>query len=97
VTVPDVGDLGLVEASRRVLAAGLTFTTSCLGRARDAEWVPSNPADQLVRVVAQCPHAGMRVRRGTEVALQARAVLPGSFSYLAGTSARCVDGRHPES
>lgn len=97
VIVPDVGDLGLVEASRRVLAAGLTFTTGCIGRARNVEWVPSNPADRLVRVVAQCPRAGQRVRRGTEVALQAKALLPGSFNYLAGAFVGCVDRRHPES
>jgi hypothetical protein len=97
ITVPDVSDLGLLDASRRVLAAGLTFTTTCLGRARNVEWVASDPEDQLVRVVAQCPRAGERVRRGTEVALQAQAVLPGGFRHSVGASAGCVDGRNPES
>jgi len=96
VTVPDVRELGLVEASRRVLAADLTFTTACLGRARNVEWVPANPADDLVRVVAQCPRAGEHVRRSTEVALHAQAILPGSFAHVVGTSRRCDDRRNPE-
>jgi hypothetical protein len=97
VTVPDVDDLGLVEASRRVLAASLTFTTTCLGRARDVEWVPLGPADGLVRVASQCPRAGERVARGTEVALQARGVLPGGFEHFVGVLGRCDDERNPES
>ena len=88
--VPDVGDLGLVEASRRVLAAELTFTASCPGQGGNGEWVPARPADDLVRVVAQCPHAGRRVRRGTEVARQARAVLPGGFTYFIGAPGPCT-------
>jgi hypothetical protein len=88
--VPNVSDLGLVEASRRILAADLTFTATCPGRARDVEWVPSGPADELVRVVAQCPPAGERVRRGTEVALQARATLPGGFEYSIGSAGDCA-------
>ena len=96
VKVPDVSDLGLAEASRRVLAADLTFTATCPGRSRDVEWVPSGPADELVRVVAQCPRAGERVRRGTEVALQARATLPGGFEYSIGSSGGCAHGSGSE-
>ena len=36
-----------------------------LGRARNAQWVPDEPADELVRVLAQCPEAGQQVRPGT--------------------------------
>jgi hypothetical protein len=97
VVVPNVRDLGLVEASRRVLAAGLTFTATCLGRARNVEWVSIRPADELVRVVAQCPRAGEHVRRNTEVALQARTVLPGGFDYLVGPPGRCSDRRDGDS
>ena len=96
VRVPDVQDLGLVEASRRVLAADLTFTTTCLGRARNAQWVPDEPEDELVRVVAQCPEAGQQVRPGTEVALRATTTLPGAFPFTVGPSGKCVDGRDPE-
>jgi hypothetical protein len=96
VIVPDVGELGMVEASRRVLAAHLTFTASCPGSVRTVEWVPARPADDLVRVVAQCPRAGQRVRRGTEVALQAETVLPGGFGYVVGAPGHCEDGRNLE-
>jgi photosystem II stability/assembly factor-like uncharacterized protein len=58
VIVPDVRDPGLAEASRRLVAAGLSFTTGCIGDARVDEWVPSNPADRLVRVTSQCPRPG---------------------------------------
>jgi hypothetical protein len=97
VVVPDVRDLGLAEASRRVVAAGLSFTTGCVGQGRVDEWVPVNPADRLARVVSQCPQAGQRVRRSTEIALGANAVLPGSFTYRTGAFVGCADGRHPES
>jgi hypothetical protein len=96
VKVPDVSDLGLAEASRRVLAADLTFTATCPGRTRDVEWVPSGAADELVRVVTQCPRAGERVRRSTEVALQARAILPGGFEYSIGSAGGCAHGSGSE-
>jgi hypothetical protein len=92
VKVPDVLDLGLAEASRRILAADLTFTASCPGRKRNVEWVPQNPADQLVRVTAQCPRAGERVRAGSEIALLAQTQLPGGFNHYVGTAGACDSG-----
>lgn len=89
VRVPDVRDLGLAEASRRVLAAGLTFTTTCVGRHRNVEWVPVNPPDELVRVTSQCPRASRRVRRNTEVALLASATLPGGYEHHVGAASGC--------
>jgi hypothetical protein len=95
--VPDVRDLGLAEASHRVVAAGLSFTTDCIGQGRVDKWVPNNPADRFARVLSQRPQAGQRVRRRTEIALEANAILPGSFTYRTGAFVGCADRRHPES
>ena len=104
VTVPDVGDLGLYEASRRVTRAGLTYTLNCLGERKTRAKRPSQYSpDQLARIADQCPRPGERVPPGTEVALEARALLPGGFeyrvgslnSYTTGTSKPCADGRNP--
>jgi hypothetical protein len=64
---------------------------------------PSTLPDTLLRVSAQCPAPGERVRAGTEVAIQARAVLPGGFEHhvgaldraATGTDSPCGDGRNP--
>jgi hypothetical protein len=103
VSVPDVRDLGLAQASRRVLAADLTFTAGCLGDEQTTVWAPGGPADELLRVVEQCPRPGERVRAGTEVALEATATLPGGFRHrvgaldeaATGSGAPCGDGRNP--
>jgi hypothetical protein len=95
--VPNVNDLGLEEAERRVLTSGLTYTTGCHGdhRARVRRLRSYSP-DQLARVGRQCPHAGQRVPAGTEVALAGVAILPGGYRYptSAGLGSSCVDGRN---
>lgn len=106
VTVPDLRDLGLREASRRLVAGGLTYAAACLGegKRRVLRITRGTPMD-LARVVKQCPHAGQRVPAGTEVALDAAAVLPGRFKYevgalsfrSTGTTKPCQDGRHVSS
>ena len=103
VTVPDVQDLGLAAASQRLIDAGLTFTTACLNDAKTTRWTPSAVPDLLMRVAAQCPVPGEKVRRGTEVALDANVELPGGFVHsisgmdraAAGTDSPCGDGRNP--
>jgi hypothetical protein len=103
VEVPDVLDLRPQDASRRVLADDLTFTLACLGDGETAPWQPRGPQDALLRVTAQCPRPGERVRPGTEVALHAAVVLPGGFEHrvgaldeiATGTTSPCGDGRNP--
>ena len=100
VTVPDLRGATLAEASRRVLAEDLTYSTACLGDAKAEPWAPVGPPDELARVVEQCPRPGEQVRRGTEVALDAVVVLPGGFrhrvSALGGAGETpCSDGRNP--
>ena len=83
--------------------AGLTFTTACLNDAKTTRWTPSAVPDLLVRVAAQCPAPGEKVRRGTEVALDANVELPGGFVHAisgmdraaTGTDSPCGDGRNP--
>ncbi|MBE2316542.1 hypothetical protein DVA67_011185 [Solirubrobacter sp. CPCC 204708] len=103
VNVPELIDLPVPEASQRVLASELVYTTACLGDEETEPWAPAGAPDTLLRVVAQCPRPGERVRAGTEVALQAAVVLPGDFRHqvgaldeaATGTASPCGDGRNP--
>ena len=104
ITVPDVRDLGLEEASRRLLSNGLTFAIHCLGDVeRKVKHSPRHSPDQLVRITKQCPRSGELVPAGSEVALEAKAILPGGFEfkqsaltrYNTGTTKPCADGRNP--
>ncbi len=97
IEVPDLRDLTLAEASRAALAADLTYTADCLGTAAAEPWTPAAPPDELARVVEQCPRPGERVRRGTEVALDAVVVLPGGFRQRLSAldEGACRDGRNP--
>jgi hypothetical protein len=100
IEVPDLRDLTLAQASRRVLAEDLTYAADCLGAAETEPWVPQGAPDELARVVEQCPRPGELVRAGTEVALDAVVVLPGDFrhriSALDGAGETpCSDGRNP--
>jgi hypothetical protein len=97
ITVPDLRDLTLAEASRAALGADLTFATDCLGAAATEPWTPDGPPDELARVVEQCPRPGEDVRRGTEVALDAVVVLPGDFRHRISAldDGACRDGRNP--
>lgn len=103
VTVPSVLDLRPGEASRRLLAVDLAYSLACLGDEKTAAWDATAPQDALLRVIAQCPRAGERVRAGTEVALQAAIMLPGGFQYTVGaldeaatgTTSPCGDRRNP--
>jgi hypothetical protein len=83
--VPDVFDLGLYEAERRLVAAGFAFSTQCPGEAEDR---PSRPSrfspNALVRITRQCPAAGAALAAGAPVALQAEAILPGGHRYVVG-------------
>jgi hypothetical protein len=104
VRVPDLRGLGLYAAERKVTARRLTYSIWCSGDkfARPKQPAPHSP-DRLVRVVAQCPRAGERVSPGTDVALDAVALLPGGFRYRTGTlspyhtgtSTPCGDRRNP--
>lgn len=97
VTVPDLRDLTLAEASRVLLAEELTYAADCLGEAKDTPWTPVGPPDELARVVEQCPRPGEEVRAGTEVALDAVVVLPGDFRHRISAldDGACRDGRNP--
>lgn len=97
VVVPDVRDLTLAQASRRILDADLTYASDCLGEARTTPWSPAGSPDELARVVEQCPRPGEEVRAGTEIALDAVVVLPGGFRHRisALTGGACGDGRNP--
>lgn len=82
VQVPDLRGLGLYEAERHAVAQGLTYTFDCLGHTNAQPRKPSRfSPEALVRVTAQCPAPGETVQRGTSVALEARATLPGDFPY----------------
>ena len=56
-----------------------------------------------MRITKQCPRPGEMVPAGAEVALAAKAILPGGFKaelsaltgYHTGTSTPCADGRNP--
>jgi hypothetical protein len=94
VVVPDVRELGLQEAQRRVVAAGLTYAIHCLGDYETApERLHRDAPERLVRIVAQCPRAGERVRPGAEVALRGAVTLPGGFRFDVGPRPSCADGR----
>ncbi|HMJ36976.1 MAG TPA: hypothetical protein VK501_23925 [Baekduia sp.] len=84
-TVPDMFDLGLYEAERRLVAAEFAFSIECPGK---ADGRPSRPSryspDALVRVTRQCPAAGATLAAGAPVALQAEAILPGGHRYVVG-------------
>ena len=97
IEVPDLRDLTLAEASRAVIGADLTYSSDCLGAAASEPWRPTGPPDELARVVEQCPRPGERVRRGTEVALDAVVVLPGGFRHRISAldDGACRDGRNP--
>lgn len=103
VTVPNVLDMRPSDASRRLLADDLSYALACLGDEEETPWVPAGREDILLRVIAQCPRPGERVRAGTEVALQAAIMLPGDFQYTVGaldeaatgTASPCGDGRNP--
>lgn len=104
IAVPDVRGLGLYEAELRLVAAGLTYTAGCLGNRERTPVKPSRyEVRALVRVSAQCPHAGQPVRRGTEVAIAYVAILPGGFRHSFNSFAGyhrvppkpCADGRVP--
>ncbi len=103
VEVPDVLDMRLSDASRRVLASDLVYSAQCPGDEETAGWEPSGPQDEQLRVIAQCPRPGERVRAGTEVALDAAVLLPGGFQHrigaldeaATGTASPCSDGRNP--
>ena len=78
VTVPDVRGLGIEVATRRLVAAGLTFTIACLGDREHRAQVPSRHSpDQLVRITRQCPRPREAVPRDAEVALVGKAIAPG--------------------
>jgi hypothetical protein len=102
VKVPDVADLGLYEAERHITSAQLSYTIDCPGDSRTKPLRPSRfSPDALVRITAQCPRAGEMVPRGTEVALEGWADLPGGFRWARSawsTIGRptCVDGRPPQ-
>jgi hypothetical protein len=82
VLVPDVRQLGLYEAEKRLLASGFAFSTRCVGVAqRTAKQPPLGSAEALVRITRQCPAAGEQAVEGSSVVLQADAVLPGGFKY----------------
>lgn len=97
IEVPDLRDLTLAEASRAALAADLTYAADCVGAGATEPWRPIGPPDELARVVEQCPRPGERVRRGTEVALDAVVVLPGDFRHRISAldDGACRDGRNP--
>ena len=83
--VPDVSDLGLYEAQRRLVAAGFTFSIECPGQSDDRPIRPSRfSPDALVRITRQCPAPGATLPDGAPVALQAEAVLPGGHRYVTG-------------
>ncbi len=63
VTVPNLFELGLVEASKRVLSDDLVYTTGCLGEQKTEPFSPSIAPDTLLRVSAQCPAPGERSGR----------------------------------
>ncbi len=103
VAVPDLGDLGLRDATRRALAVGLTYSVDCPGAAGTRILRPRrNWPDELVRITKQCPAPGELVPPGTEVALAGTATLPGGFKWEVGALTRkdprvskpCADGRH---
>jgi hypothetical protein len=87
-TVPDVSDLGLYEAERRLVAAGFGFSTKCPGFPDGRPSRPSRPSrfspEVLVRVTRQCPAAGAPLAAGAPVGLQAEAFLPGGHRYVVG-------------
>jgi hypothetical protein len=103
VEVPDLRDLGLYEAERRAVQSGLRYTIDCLGvdHTRPRRASRFSP-EALVRVTAQCPRAGQHVASGSEIALEAKAVLPGGFPYVvsafdrpAASASSCARDRSP--
>jgi hypothetical protein len=104
VTVPDISDLGIFQAEKRITALGLTYAVKCLSDNIPLARRPvrSSP-EALVRITAQCPRPGEKVPASSTVALQGVAPLPGGFDYAigvldaynTGSNSPCQDGRNP--
>lgn len=104
VTVPDISDLGLFQAEKRITALGLRYAVRCLS---DSIGIARRPVrfspEALVRITAQCPRPGEKVPASSTVALHGVAPLPGGFDYAigvldvynTGSNNPCQDGRNP--